>query len=174
MSLTRRQSQRRRLSRLVQSHESRQPPSWLIFDVRQMKALTTIVLTTLLTGCVSRREAIVVPPIQVSVDVAAPRGTAGENPIVTAMAKSVFGPETAVGQLVQGCGYFREASGRWPRTKDEVATGLLSANLSPTKLAHIEQIQFREDASSLILDFVSTENGRVQGTITLGPPRTNA
>ncbi len=32
---TRRQSQRRRLSCLVLTHESRQPPSWLIFDVRQ-------------------------------------------------------------------------------------------------------------------------------------------
>src|SRR5262245_65111891 len=32
---TRRQSQRRDLSRLVLAHESRQLPSWLIFDVRQ-------------------------------------------------------------------------------------------------------------------------------------------
>ena len=34
---TRRQSQRRDLSRLVLTHESRQLPSWLIFDVRQSR-----------------------------------------------------------------------------------------------------------------------------------------
>src|SRR5688572_24867168 len=34
---TRRQSQRRRLSRLLLTQETRQPPSWLIFDVGRSK-----------------------------------------------------------------------------------------------------------------------------------------
>ncbi len=140
-----------------------------------MRGATIIALVALLSGCVSRQKnIIVVPPIHVAVDVAAPRGPARENPIVTAIAKAVLRPETAIGQLMLGCGHFRETSGRWPRTTDEVAAGLVNANLSSAKLAHLEEIRFSEDADALIIDFVSIENGRVQGSITMGLERKKA
>lgn len=130
-----------------------------------------VVLSMLLSGCISRREAIVVSPIHVAVDVVSPRQPAGENPIVAAIAKSVFGPKTAVGQMALGCGYFYQESGRWPRTREEVAAGLVGAGLSPSSLTYIEQLGLREDDGVFIIDFISTENGRVPGTITFNPER---
>jgi hypothetical protein len=125
----------------------------------------------LVAGCLSRHETVIVPPIHITVDAVLPKRATGENPIVAAMAKSIFGPETAVAQAAIGCGRFYEQNGRWPRTKDEVAAGLISANLSPVKLNHLAELRLREDGGTLTIDFVSTENGRVQGTITLLSPK---
>jgi len=132
--------------------------------------ILAVILCSLLAGCVSRREVIVVPPIHVTVDTVAPRPPSGGNPVVAVLMKSAFGPDTAVGQMAVGCVRYYERNQRWPHTKDEVAVGMSSVNLSPAKLVHFEELTLRESGAALVINFTSTENGRVQGTITLGPP----
>lgn len=140
------------------------PRSLPLGKVRTVAAI----LCCLLSGCLSRQSTIVVPPIHVTVD-AIPSRSPGENPIPTALVQAMFGPETAIEQMAAGCGYFYGRHGRWPRTKEEVAAGLNGANLSSAKLAHLEELELREDGSALVINFISTENGRVQGTLTLAP-----
>src|SRR6266542_3157521 len=56
--LTRRQSQRRDLSRVVLAHASRQLPSWLIFDVSQKMTFTITPLTGATAGAESDKHSV--------------------------------------------------------------------------------------------------------------------
>lgn len=133
---------------------------------------TLIVACSLLAaGCVTHRETVVAP-IHLTVDIARTQCETGENPILTALAKAAVGPDTAVGQMTLGCAKFYEQNGRWPQSKDEIAIGLGAANLPSTTLNRLSEISLHEESGVLVVDFLSTENGRVTGKIRFQPPNT--
>lgn len=126
--------------------------------------ITAVILGALLSGCVSHHVAV--PPANVTIAVDSSKNP-GEDSFIAALARSSLGTESLIGQIVLGCGHFYDKYGRWPDTKEEVAAGLANANLSASKLANLERIDLQEEGGAIIIDFTSTENGRMHGTIKL-------
>ncbi|MBP7372068.1 MAG: hypothetical protein KA923_04465 [Opitutaceae bacterium] len=69
------------------------------------------------------------------------------------IAKKQFGPGSLTEEIIAGCTKYREATGRWAKSEEDVAAGLRMLGRSPTQFATIKSFSVEDKGSEAVYTY---------------------
>ena len=89
---------------------------------------------------------------------AGPNGATQLPQSFEAIAKKQFGAGSLTEEIIAGCTKYREATGRWAKSKEDVAAGLEMLGRGPTLLATVKTFSVKDNDSEAVNTYTD-QNG---------------